>query len=437
MNKARLIEAALKEGIQDIEIFERQSKTTTLKVYEQKVDNFEQSQCNSMSIRGIYEKAMGNCYIEEDNDELIPFIIESIKQNASVITSNDEVEIYAGDEYYPSIEYSENHCLKTPLEDKITLLRNIESSLLQADTRIQQVMGVTYQDIESGVQIDNSKGVHIAYEDSYSLLVASILVKDGDDQKSAYDIVTLRDINEFQMEKFVTTLCKKGTDQLHGEPVPSKGYPILMKNEAMASLLQSLTGLFDGENAYKGISLLKDKLHQEIFDTKITIVDNPLLEDGYNSAPFDDEGVASFKKVLVDKGVLQSYMHNLKSAKLSKCTSTGNGFGGGISCSNLSIEAGNHTYDELLAKMDTGIIITELNGLHAGLNAITTEFSLQASGFYVENGQIVKPVNLITIAGNFLQLMKEITAVGSDMKFQLSGIGSPSILFPSVAVSGT
>ena len=186
---------------------------------------------------------------------------------------------------------------------------------------------------------------------------------------------------------------------------------------------------------------MNDSIEKQIFSDKITIVDDPLLKNGYNSS-FDDEGVACRNKILVDKGVLKTYLHNLKSAKLMNCETTGNGFKAGyasnvgIAPSNLFIENGSTSMDEMIASMEEGIIVTEITGLHAGLNAMTGEFSLQSQGWYVKDGKKVKPVNLITIAGNFLEAMKQVEMLGNDGKLNAGSIGSPSILFTSFSVSG-
>ena len=237
-------------------------------------------------------------------------------------------------------------------------------------------------------------------------------------------------------------VSRKVLDKLSAESVQSAQYPVLIENEAMADLLAAFSGMFDGENAYKGISLLNDSIEKQIFSDKITIVDDPLLKNGYNSRSFDDEGVACRNKILVDKGVLKTYLHNLKSAKLMNCETTGNGFKAGyasnvgIAPSNLFIENGSTSMDEMIASMEEGIIVTEITGLHAGLNAMTGEFSLQSQGWYVKDGKKVKPVNLITIAGNFLEAMKQVEMLGNDGKLNAGSIGSPSILFTSLSVSG-
>ena len=436
MNKDKLMREAKAAGIEDIAIYTSTSKATTLQIYAQKVDSFKISECKSMQVKGIYQGKMGTCTLEEDNDEAIAFLIEQIKQNASAITSHDIVEIYAGDTVYPMLEHTENTCIKAPVETKISMMMRLEEKLKACDERIEQVMDCAYQDVEMMVEIDNSKGMNIARQEAFTIVSAGILVKDGEDQKSAYDVVTLKSLDAFDIDVFVAALKQKAIEKLHAEQVESGIYPVLLEKDAMGSLLQYVSCLLDGESAYKGISLLKEKLGTQIFDEKITWIDDPLRKDGYHSAPFDDEGVASKRKVVVDKGVLISFLHNLKSSKLMKCAPTGNGFQGSISPTNLYIESGMTSYEEMISMMDKGLIITELNGLHAGLNTMTTQFSLQASGFYVEHGKVIKPVNLITVAWVFLDMMKDITCVGNDIKFQLSGIGSPSILFPALAISG-
>lgn len=436
MNKQALMKEAKAQGIEELQLFERHSKTTSLKVFEQTVDSFTISESIVLNAKGLVNGHMGMVYVEDLSDEAIPFIITSIKENASAITSEDEQEIYAGDEYYPTVEYTKNTCLDEGISKKVELLLSLEKKLQAYDPRIAQVMELAYEDVESGVTITNTKGIDLHREDTMSMLVASILVKDGEDQKSAYEIETLTSLEDFDEAAFVQKLCEKAIKKLHATQVVSGHYPVLIEKNAMGDLLRHVMNQFHGEQAAKGISLLKDSIDQKIFDEKVTIIDDPLMKDGYNSAAFDDEGVACYKKTVVEQGVLKTFLHNLKTAKLMNTTSTGNGFYNDISCTNLYMEAGDTSYEDMVKSMEKGVIITELNGLHAGWNAVTTQFSLQAAGFYVEAGEIVRPVNLITIAGNFLELMKHISIIGNDVKHSYTGIGAPSVLFEDVAVSG-
>ncbi|MGN1343572.1 MAG: TldD/PmbA family protein [Traorella sp.] len=440
MNKQALIEKALSSGIETIEIYTLKSSKESIEVYDQKVDRFTIAQSGGIAIRGLYHGKLGYCFLEEDNDDNIDLCIETIKSNASFIENDDPVMIYAGDKEYPIVE-------KTPLknsstEDKINFLKEIEVKLSKADERIVQVMGCAMETQQVEVNIANSLGMNITKNDEYCVFYASLLAREGNDNKSAYEMVVTHDISSVDVDEYVEKLKNKVVSKLNAKQVKSDKYKVILKNEAMCSLLGSLTGLFSGENVYKGISQLKDKLDTMIFDEKITILDDPLKKDGYASTPFDDEGVASFTKTIVDHGKLKMFLQNQKSAAMLKTTSTGNGFKSGyagsvgIQPTNFYIQEGSLSFEDLCKEMGDGVIIDELNGLHAGLNPISTDFSLQASGFVVENGQITRPINLVTVAGNFLVMMKDISGVANDTYDNLSGVSSPSILFDSLSISG-
>lgn len=442
MNKQLWMDAAKKAGLEQFEIYEQRHTSTSINVYEQKVDSFSISDCDGIAMRGIYQEKMGNCFLEEVDDAQIDDVLDQIKQNASIITAEDKVMILAPAESYPTIQKHKNALLETENSLKIQKLKELEETVKQMDSRIAQVMTTTYEESVAVRSIVNTKGMDLCDSDSCSIVYVEVLAKDGEDTKSAFDWLYIKDLEALDIPAFAHKLCDKVINKLHADTIESGNYPLLMEKSAMTSLFSALAGLFDGENAFKGISILKDKLDEAIFDAKISVIDDPLMEDGINSASFDDEGTACYTKTVVDKGILKTYLHNSKSAELMQTTSTGNGFKGGyggpvgISPTNFYIKNGTASYEEMIKTMKKGVIVTNLNGLHAGLNPVSTEFSLQSEGFYVEDGVIVKPINLFTISGNFLDMMKHIKMVGNDCKMGMSGVGTPSILFETIAVSG-
>lgn len=442
MNTKLLIEKAKQAGIDTIEIYSQQAEKQSINVYEQKVDSFTIAQSGGMAVRGLYNEKMGNCFIEEDNDDNIDYIINTIKANASSIESDDIVKIFEGSEHYPTLETSENHMFETSGQDKIHFLKQIEKKLLEADPRIVQVMQTEMESQKVKTSIINSLGLDCSKEEEYCLFYAYVLASENNDNKSAVEWKLLKDIQECDIDEFVEELKNKALRKLNATQVKTGKYKVILQNEAMCNLLGTLTSLFSGESVYKGLSKLKDKCNEQIFDEKITIVDDPLKKDGLASTAFDDEGVASQVKTIVDHGVLKMFLHNQKSASMMNTVSTGNGFKSGyassvgISPTNFGIQAGELSFEELCQQMGNGLIINELNGLHAGLNPISTDFSLQASGFLVEEGKIVRSINLITVAGNFLEMMKDVEALGNDIYESLSGVSCPSLLFHELSISG-
>lgn len=230
--------------------------------------------------------------------------------------------------------------------------------------------------------------------------------------------------------------------KIGSKSVKTDNYKIAIYSDAMVSLLGAFCGVFSADATQKGLSLLKDKENTMIASEKVTIIDNPLLDNGLASLPFDDEGVATFKKEVVSKGKLTTLLHNLKTSKKANTKSTGNGFKSSyastvsVSPSNFYIEKGDKSFDEILKTLDSGLLITDFAGLHSGANAITGDFSLAAKGFYIKNGKKDYPVDQITVAGNFFDLLKQITEVGDDLKFPLSSIGSPTVIAEGLSVAG-
>jgi PmbA protein len=217
---------------------------------------------------------------------------------------------------------------------------------------------------------------------------------------------------------------------------------VVIKNEVLADILECFSGCFFAESVQKGFSMLKGKVGEAIASDKVSIADEPLLESGYATTAFDSEGVASYNKLVVENGKLVTYLYNLKSANKDGVKSTGNGFKSSYkdtvstAVTNFYIKPAEKSYDELVAELGNGLIITEVAGLHSGANGITGDFSLAASGFLVENGKVIRPVEQITVASNFFDMLKDIEEIGSDLYFSSSAVGAPSVIVKNINISG-
>ena len=210
----------------------------------------------------------------------------------------------------------------------------------------------------------------------------------------------------------------------------------------MTDLLQTFCRIFSAETAQKGLSLLKGHIGEKVAADCITIIDDPLLLEGLEARPFDAEGVPSKAHTVVENGVFKTFLHNLKTAYKDGVETTGNASKAGydsavhVSPSNFYIKAGNLTFEEMLTNLDECIVITEVSGLHAGANPVSGDFSLLSKGYIVKNGKRQQPVEQITIAGNFYDLLKNIRSVGNDLEFPFGGIGCPSVDAGDISVSG-
>lgn len=440
--KEELFKKALEDGFSEYELYYSMGKNLKISVFKSEIEKFENAESGGVSFRGIFNGKMGYSYSEKLTLDIIENLIQQAKENSEIINEDEKEEIYSGDKNYVYVKtfYEELENIETD-----TLLKKcfeIEKSVLNYSEKIS---GCNYCSvgITSGqVYIANSKGLDINKKRNYVFAYTNALAKDGEEIKSGMEMFAGFDINDLDPKKIGETAAKKAIETIGANTLKSGKYNIVFENEAFTSLFSCFLGSFYAEVVQKGFSLLKGKLNEKICSPLISILEEPLIERGYNSCSFDSEGVACYNKSIVEDGVLKTYLYNLKSAKKDGVKSTGNGFKGGYkssigtSVTNFFIKNGEKAFDDIIEEVSNGIIIKEVSGLHAGVNGISGDFSLLAEGVLVEDGKITKPINQITIAGNFYEVLKNVKSVANDLKFSTSGIGSPSIFVGMLDVAG-
>lgn len=432
---------AHEKNIEEFEIYFLSGKNISLKVFKGKIESFSDNQNQGISFRGKFDGKMGYSYTESFEEEDADFLINEAYENGSVIESSDEQIIYeGGGEYIPVNTYEEN--LKNIEIPQIeNFLINLEKEAYSLDKRIKTVVVCMFGMGESERIIKNSKGISLHDRGNTAYSYISVSAEENGVVKTGSDFKVSRDFKAFDYKTLAENAVKKAAAKLDTVKPELKENICIIENTAFTSLLDSMTGIFSAEAVQKNLSLLKGKLGEKIACEKFTLVDDPHLENGEGSCSFDSEGVPTRYKELISKGILKTYLYNLKTAKKDGVKSTGNAAKGGykgtigISPFNLYVKKGEVSFDELLKKMDRGVIITDFAGLHSGLNSVSGDFSLAAEGFIVENGKKGKAFNQITVAGNFFELLLNIEEIGEDMKFSLSGTGSPSVLVKNLHFS--
>jgi PmbA protein len=316
-----------------------------------------------------------------------------------------------------------------------------ERAALEYDSRIsavsKSVVGLSYGE----KYIANSKGLELKERTNSLVAFVEVIAKQNCSIKEKYDIWFGRDYTKFDPTKLGTNAAKKAVSALNGRSMESGDYNVILKNTVLADILECFSSNFFGDTVNKGFSLLKGKIGEKIASNLITIVDEPLLENGLATTAFDSEGVACYNKSIVEDGILKTFLHNMKSANTAGVSSTGNGFKGSfkgtvkISPTNLYIKNGTTAYTELL-NAGASIIVTDVAGLHSGANVVSGDFSLAAEGFNINDGKLGEAIEQITISGNFYNLLNNVTAVADDLEYNSSAVGAPSVLFSNIHISG-
>ena len=440
MDKQKWIARALELGAEGLEIYEGQSAERSVAWFDGQMDSFVTSDVKGTSLRAIVDGKAATVVLESVDDGKIDETVGLLIEQAKLVSSKD-ADILREPETTEEVK-SRAEWVRPSMAEIREKLAAVEAAVKAADPRVKQVTEIGWNESENSREITNSKGVHVFDSGRVQILYAGVAAEENGEVKDGYRVEVVPDLSKLDPAEVAGKAVRDALDDLGGKPVPSGQYPVIFERRAMTSIFAALTDMFSGDLIGKGLSPLKDKADTAIFSDKITVVDDPKNTDCLDVANYDDEGCPTRRKILVDRGVFRQALHNTKSAARMGVESTGNGFRHGyagavsVSPKNCSIEPGADSFDELLKKMGDGLVITHLAGLHAGLNHVTTDFSLQCSGYLVKNGKRERPVALVTVAGNFLDLMKKVTAVGSDLDWEYRSIACPSILFESCAIAG-
>ena len=440
MDFNKLKEAALAAGITEVEVYSVHKHGIEISAFNGVVENNTSYSTNVMAVRGVYNNQITAFYEENCSDEVIPSIVAKIKDNCSIKNSVDPFFIYPGDESYPELQEKEVDFDKYTLEDKVNICLNLHNKLKEASEYVSKTE-VSYSEDSYEVSIVNSNGLNVSKSGRHGFVVAEAVCEKDGETKVGFEYEKISSIENSNFDDLAKAAVEKAVSGFGAESIPSGSYPVVLDKKVVSSLLGAFSGIFAATQVLRNMSFLKGKLGEKIFGDNITLIDDPLSLDAPSQSSFDDEGVACFTKSVVENGVLKTYLHNLTTAAMMGTKSTGNGnkpdisSSVGVSPSNLYLKAGDVSFDDMVSSVENGVYVTSVQGLHAGLNPISGSFNLQSSGFMIENGKVTKPVTLIILSGTLQEMLNNVKHVGSDFEFK-RGVGSPSLLIESMAISG-
>lgn len=437
-----LFSKAQEEGFSEYEVYYVDRESLSISVYKEEVEKYNLNNSAGLSFRGKFGDRIGYSYTEILDEDAIEMLVKKAKENVLAIENNDIQFIYEGDKEYKEISTYHEELEDIPADKLINIAISMEKEAKKYCNKVESFSGCSVSYSSGKYGIINSKGLNLSNKSNLLTAYVVPIVKDLDKMYDGCGYVVAKSLNDVKPDKIAKMGVDEALSKIGGTSISSGNYKVIINNEAMVSLLSTFAGIFSGDAVQKGLSLLKDKEGEIIAADIVNLVDDPHLEDGLASVSFDDEGVATLKTYLIKNGKLNSLLHNLKTANKAGVKSTGNGFKSSyaspisVSPTNFYIEPGINSLEEMTKKINKGLIITDFAGLHSGANSITGDFSLAAKGFYIEDGIKTHPVEQITVAGNFFTLLNNIEEIGSDLKFPMSSVGSPSIVIKELSIAG-
>lgn len=433
-----------KKELEEYEVYFMSSSSSNIKVYNNQVDSYLDSTNRGVSLRVKKDGKMGYSFTESLKDEDVESLIDEALLNSVIIEKLEDEPMHDGSGEYKKIDDYKKDLENLSVEDRVELLKEIESIAKSIDPRVVRVSYCQFGLGESRRVIRNSLGLNLEDRGNSAYAYISIVAKEGDLVKTGYSFHINSDFSTYDPKKIAREAVEKvikKLDRIEGIDVNREQVPVIIKNEAFGSMIEAFSGVFSGESVEKGLSKLKGKIGEKIANEIITLVDNPHLEKGLGSKGFDAEGYPTRYKEVISSGVLTTFLHNLKTAKQAGVESTGNAAKGGykgnigISPSNFYILNGDLSVEKLMEDIEVGVYIDSFSGLHSGINGISGDFSLAAEAFAIEGGKTSKALKQITVAGNYFNVLQDVKAIGNDLEFGLSPVSSPSVRIDTLSIA--
>jgi PmbA protein len=445
---ADVVALAIKAGATDAEAVAREGDEFSVNVRMGAVETLKESGSRGLGLRVFLGKRSGSASTSDLTAEGIRQLVEGALALARVTEEDpfaglpetgefgavqDDLHLYYDDVY--SLGGAE----------RIEWARRVEAAALAADPRITNSDGGSFDAATGRKALANSRGFVGSYRTSYAGVAAAPLAKDADGkmQRDGWWSSARRLSDVESPESVGQEAARRTLRRLGARRVATQSVPIIFAPETARTLIGSVFEAASGDAIWRGASFLAGKLGETIAAPDLTIVDDntmllPTGVGGFGTSPFDDEGLPSQRTVVVENGVLRNYLLNTYTARKLGMRSTHNAARGlagapGVGCGNLYLQPGNVTKEQILGEVKAGLYVTSLMGF--GTNMVTGDYSRGATGLWIENGQLTHAVEEITVAGNLAEMLRNVTAIGNDLRFRGS-VASPTLRIDGMTIAG-
>jgi len=450
------VKKAIKKGCDSAEVFVKTAKRFSVEAKNNSIDALDSARDFGMALKVIKKQRLGFSFTTS-SDAVEDMLNEAVR--SADYTAADEYADIPNPPLPPFNKGGRGGITSSEvlvLDEKIKNIKEehvIESALLlekaalDFDARIKKVRKAGIILAVDNTTISNSRGINFSYESSHLAASVTAFASDGQDSQTGWDFAISRRFDDINFVSVAEGASKKAMDLLGARRISSVKVPVIFDSSVASEFLGLFSASLSAEAVQKKRSFLTDKIGKNIISPMVTIIDDGLMPWKIGTRPVDDEGVATFKKIIVSAGQLRSYIHNTYTAKKAGVPSTGNATRisfknlPGIDVTNLYIEpkesqkleVRSQENNRLIKSISKGLLVLETMGAHTA-NPISGDFSIGISGLWIENGEVAYPVKEAIMSGNILELFNRIEEVGDDLRFY-GKIGSPSLLIGEVDIS--
>jgi PmbA protein len=446
---ADVVALAMKAGATDAEAVAREGDEFSVNVRMGEVETLKESGSRGLGLRVFLGTRSASTSTSDLTEDGIRQLIDGAMALAKVTEEDPFTGLPETDQFGSIADdlhlyYEDVYSLAGA--ERIEWARRAEAAALEADPRITNSDGGSFEAATGRKVMANSRGFVGSYRSSYAGVSAAPLARDenGAMQRDGWWSSARCFAHLESPESVGREAARRTLRRLGARRVATQRVPIVFAAEVARSLIGSVFEAASGDSIWRGASFLAGRLGEQIAAANLTIIDDNLMllpsgVGGFGSSPFDGEGLPSRRTVVLEDGILRTYLLNTYSARKLGMKSTHNASRGlagtpGIGCGNLYLEPGSLTPEQIIADIPAGLYVTGLMGF--GVNVVTGDYSRGATGLWIEKGQLTHAVEEVTIAGNLSEMLMNVTAIGNDLEFRGS-VASPTLRIDGMTIAGS
>lgn len=437
----QIIKLALKKGADEADVYLEVGRESEVSTRLGEVESIKQASSKGLGLRVFKDKRLGFTYTSDFSEEQLDKLVASTVALADE-ASQDEFNGLPEPptEPIPDLDLYDSEISAIQTSQKIDACRRMEKTFLAMDKRLSNSEGARFYDGDSTVHFATSKGFYHTYQSSYCNLYCVPVATDNGKMQSNFWFSSARFFKDLDAPEIVARIAAERTLRMlnAGKPKTLRA-PVVFDTITGTSVLGAILGAIDGDNIFKRTSFLVDRLSTQIASKHVTIRDDGCMPRGLASSPVDGEGLVTRNKEIISAGKLVTYLYDTYTARKAKTTSTANAHRSysstpGIGGFNFYLQPGEHSPEEVIGSIKDGVYITNLMG--SGVDIVTGDYSLGAAGMWIEQGELTRPVEGLTVASNLLDILRKIEMVGNDLKM-MGQISSPTFKVSEMTVAGT
>jgi PmbA protein len=428
---------------EEVEAYVARSRETTVRAFAGEVEQFASAEYAGIGVRVVRGGRVGFAWVASLDESSASEALAAARDNVIYASHDDHAALARPDGVQAAeLDLWREQLAATPADEKVALVLELERAVRAADGRIRQVVNADYSDGLSESAVATSTGISASSRRTVCHLFVSAIAGEGDETQTGFGYSAGRSLPELDLDRCARDAVERATRMLGARKPRSSQLPIVLDRRVSATLLGILAGTLSGEEVAKGRSLFANRVGEQVARNSITLVDDPTVPEALGATPFDAEGLATRRNVLIEGGTLTSYLHDTHSARAAGTRSTGAAVRGGyrttpgVGARAISLLPGRLSQEQIISDVGEGLFVQSISGAHSGVNRVSGDFSVGAEGLMIREGTLAEPVREMTIASTLQRMLQHVRHVGSDLEWLPGQAAGLTLAIDDVSLGG-